>query len=79
MTNTPPSATAAGVVHAHARGRWTGRTVEIEGWVDPALPVSVTDEIGRQVAAARAITAATLKLLPELRRCALGRVDSSVA
>jgi len=54
VTTTPPSATAAGVVHAHARGRWTGRTVEIEGWVDPALPVSVTDEIGRHVAAALA-------------------------
>src|SRR6266568_2022849 len=28
-----------GVVHAHARARWTGRTlrVEIEGWVDPGL------------------------------------------
>ena len=26
-----------GVLHAHARARWTGRTlrVEIEGWVDP--------------------------------------------
>ena len=26
-----------GVIHAHARARWTGRTlrVEIEGWVDP--------------------------------------------
>jgi cation diffusion facilitator family transporter len=31
-----------GVVHAHARAQWTGRTlrVEIEGWVDPALTVS---------------------------------------
>ena len=29
-----------GVLHAHARARWTGRTlrVEIEGWVDPACP-----------------------------------------
>jgi hypothetical protein len=28
-----------GVVHAHARARWTGRTlrVEIEGWVDPGI------------------------------------------
>jgi divalent metal cation (Fe/Co/Zn/Cd) transporter len=28
-----------GVIHAHARARWTGRTlrVEIEGWVDPDL------------------------------------------
>jgi hypothetical protein len=28
-----------GVIHAHARARWTGRTlrVEVEGWVDPEL------------------------------------------
>jgi divalent metal cation (Fe/Co/Zn/Cd) transporter len=41
-----------GVVHAHARARWTGRTlrVEIEGWVDPALTVSTADALGRQVA-----------------------------
>lgn len=43
-----------GVVHAHARARWTGRTlrVEIEGWVDPGLPARNADAIGRQVAAA---------------------------
>jgi cation diffusion facilitator family transporter len=42
-----------GVVHAHARARWTGRTlrVEIEGWVDPDLPVRGADAIGRLVAA----------------------------
>ena len=41
-----------GVVHAHARARWTGRTlrVEIEGWVDPDLPVRQADSLGRQVA-----------------------------
>jgi cation diffusion facilitator family transporter len=41
-----------GVVHAHARGRWTGRTlrVEIEGWVDPGLAVRDADELGRLVA-----------------------------
>jgi hypothetical protein len=41
-----------GVVHAHARARWTGRTlrVEIEGWVDPGLTVSGADTLGRQVA-----------------------------
>jgi divalent metal cation (Fe/Co/Zn/Cd) transporter len=29
-----------GVIHAHARARWTGRTlrIELEGWVDPDLP-----------------------------------------
>ena len=41
-----------GVVHAHARARWTGRTlrVEIEGWVDPALTTRDAAAIGRQVA-----------------------------
>lgn len=45
-----------GVIHAHARARWTGRTlrVEIEGWVDPDLPVRDADELGHQVAAALA-------------------------
>jgi divalent metal cation (Fe/Co/Zn/Cd) transporter len=42
-----------GVLHAHARARWTGRTlrIEIEGWVDPDLPVREADALGRQVAA----------------------------
>jgi hypothetical protein len=41
-----------GVIHAHARARWTGRTlrVEIEGWVDPELTVKDADAVGRQVA-----------------------------
>lgn len=41
-----------GVIHAHARARWTGRTlrVEIEGWVDPDLPAKDADALGRQVA-----------------------------
>jgi cation diffusion facilitator family transporter len=41
-----------GVVHAHARARWTGRIlrVEIEGWVDPALTVSGADALGQEVA-----------------------------
>jgi len=45
-----------GVRHAHARARWTGRIlrVEIEGWVDPGLPVRDADAIGRQVAATMA-------------------------
>jgi divalent metal cation (Fe/Co/Zn/Cd) transporter len=45
-----------GVLHAHARARWTGRTlrVEIEGWVDPGLTVRDADAIGTQVAAALA-------------------------
>ena len=43
-----------GVIHAHARARWTGRTmrIEIEGWVDPALTVSSADALGQQVARA---------------------------
>jgi cation diffusion facilitator family transporter len=41
-----------GVIHAHARARWTGRTlrVEIEGWVDPGLAVRDSDALGRLVA-----------------------------
>jgi cation diffusion facilitator family transporter len=41
-----------GVIHAHARARWTGRTlrVEIEGWVDPGLPARDSDALGRLVA-----------------------------
>jgi cation diffusion facilitator family transporter len=41
-----------GVVHAHARARWTGRTlrVEIEGWVDPDTTTRDADALGRLVA-----------------------------
>ena len=41
-----------GVIHAHARARWTGRTlrVEIEGWVDPGLGARDADALGRLVA-----------------------------
>ena len=41
-----------GVIHAHARARWTGRTlrVEVEGWVDPELPAKDADALGRAVA-----------------------------
>lgn len=41
-----------GVIHAHARARWTGRTlrVEIEGWVDPDLTTRDADALGRLVA-----------------------------
>lgn len=46
-----------GVVHAHARARWTGRTlrVELEGWVDPGMTARDADALGRQVAAAVAV------------------------
>lgn len=41
-----------GVVHAHARARWTGRTlrVEIEAWVDPELSAREADVLGHLVA-----------------------------
>jgi len=41
-----------GVIHAHARARWTGRTlrVEIEGWLDPDLTARAADALGAQVA-----------------------------
>jgi divalent metal cation (Fe/Co/Zn/Cd) transporter len=40
-----------GVIHTHARTRWTGRTlrVEIEGWVDPDVSARDADEISRQL------------------------------
>ncbi len=46
--------TVDGVVHAHARARWTGRTlrVEVEGGTDPDLTVSQADALGQQVALA---------------------------
>ena len=39
--------------HAHARARWTGRTlrVEVEGFLDSATPLAAADQIGRRVAA----------------------------
>ena len=41
-----------GVQHAHARARWTGRTlrVDIEGWVAADMPVGAADRIGQDVA-----------------------------
>lgn len=41
-----------GVSHAHARARWTGRTlhVEIEGWVNPDLTVRDADRLGQRIA-----------------------------
>jgi divalent metal cation (Fe/Co/Zn/Cd) transporter len=52
-----PAGSIPGVVHAHARARWTGRTlrVEIEGWVDPDLTARAADALGRQVADAIAV------------------------
>jgi divalent metal cation (Fe/Co/Zn/Cd) transporter len=41
-----------GLIHAHARARWTGRTlrIEIEGWVDADLSARDADGLGRRVA-----------------------------
>jgi hypothetical protein len=68
------AAAVPGVRHAHARARWTGRTlrVDIEGWVDPALPVAAADQLGHQVIeavheavpAARAVTV-TPRAMPD--------------
>jgi divalent metal cation (Fe/Co/Zn/Cd) transporter len=46
------AAGVAGVGHAHARARWTGRTLrlEIEGWIDAETTVAEADAIGRAVA-----------------------------
>ena len=42
----------SGVIHAHARARWTGRTlrIEIEGWIDPDTTARNADLLGRLVA-----------------------------
>jgi cation diffusion facilitator family transporter len=46
------AAETEGVAHAHARARWTGRTlrVEVEGWLDPDTTIAHADRIGRLVA-----------------------------
>jgi cation diffusion facilitator family transporter len=43
-----------GVIHAHARARWTGRVlrVEVEAWVDPELMARDADALGRRAASA---------------------------
>lgn len=51
------------VRHAHARARWTGRTLrlEIEGWIDPSTTAVVADAIGR------AVTDQVARAIPEVR------------
>jgi cation diffusion facilitator family transporter len=46
------AAEVPGVRHAHARARWTGRTlrVEVEGWVEAQTSVADADLIGQSVA-----------------------------
>jgi divalent metal cation (Fe/Co/Zn/Cd) transporter len=60
------AAETPGVLHSHARARWTGRTlrVEVEGWVDPATTVADADRVGRLVADRLAAR------LPEMRNFA---------
>jgi cation diffusion facilitator family transporter len=50
------AASVPGVRHAHARARWTGRTlrVEVEGFLDPDTALAAADQIGRNVASALA-------------------------
>ncbi len=45
------AAAIPGVTHAHARARWTGRTlrIDIEGWVTPDTTVILADRLGQQV------------------------------
>ena len=46
------AASVGGVQHAHARARWTGRTlrVEVEGWLDTDLTIGDADHVGHLVA-----------------------------
>ncbi len=41
-----------GVRHAHARARWTGRTLrlELEVWLDADTSIAASDELGRRAA-----------------------------
>jgi divalent metal cation (Fe/Co/Zn/Cd) transporter len=47
------AASVPGVVHAHARARWTGPTlrVEVEGWINPDLTARDAGTLGCRVAA----------------------------
>jgi cation diffusion facilitator family transporter len=48
------AAKVPGVKHAHARARWTGRTlrIEVEGFLNPDTTLAEADQIGRNVASA---------------------------
>jgi cation diffusion facilitator family transporter len=52
LTAEKVAAQIPGVAHAHARARWTGRTLrlEVEGWVASETTVSEADRIGQAVA-----------------------------
>jgi cation diffusion facilitator family transporter len=67
------AATIDGVDHAHARARWTGRTlrIEIEGWVDPTLAVRDADHLGRHIADAVHATVPEARVVTFTPRAAL--------
>jgi cation diffusion facilitator family transporter len=54
IINTAEAIAAAipGIGHAHARARWTGRTLrlDIEAWIDPTTTVHDADQLGQSVA-----------------------------
>jgi cation diffusion facilitator family transporter len=52
LTAEKVAAQIPGVAHAHARARWTGRTLrlEVEGWVASETTVAAADRIGQAVA-----------------------------
>lgn len=57
------AAAVPGIHHAHARARWTGRTlrVEVEGWVDHDTTVNAADDLGRE------LSLLLVEALPEMR------------
>src|ERR1700751_4022051 len=48
------ASTVRGDMHAHARARWTGRTlgVEVRGFLAPETPLAAAEQFGRRVASA---------------------------
>lgn len=55
ITTTETTATTVpGVNHAHARARWTGRTlrIEVEAFLNPNITIAEADQIGHNVASA---------------------------
>jgi cation diffusion facilitator family transporter len=63
--------TVPGVDHAHARARWTGRTlrVEVEGFLTPDTTLAEADEIGRKVAAALTPQIPEMRCFTWITRC----------
>lgn len=54
ITAETTATTVPGVNHAHARARWTGRTlrIEVEAFLNPDITIAEADEIGHLVASA---------------------------